>query len=68
MNINEKLVREGYAEYDDYLNNEFEPNTWSLSVYEDVEYEDGTNFDVMASIGIGVIVITIIVTILRRKR
>lgn len=68
LNINEKLVREGYAEYDNYLNNEFNPNTWSLYVYEDVAYEDESNFVLIASIGLGIVVIaTIIVIILRRK-
>lgn len=67
LNINEKLVREGYAEYDNYLNNEFDPNTWSLYVYEDNEYEEESNLIVMASIGIVIVVIgTIVVIIVRR--
>jgi endonuclease YncB( thermonuclease family) len=30
MNVNQALVSGGYAEVDDYTNNEFDPNTWLL--------------------------------------
>lgn len=67
LNINEKPVREGYAEYDNYLNNEFDPDTWTLYVYEDIAYEDESNLIVIASIGIGIVVITTIIVILVRR-
>ncbi len=68
LNINEKLVREGYAEYDDYLNNEFDPNTWLLYVYEDIVYEDESNSVLVASIGLGIIVFIMIIVIILRKK
>jgi hypothetical protein len=67
LNINEKLVREGYAEYDNYLNNEFNPDTWTLYVYETVAIEDQSNLIEMTSIGIGIVVITTIIVIIVRR-
>jgi len=66
LNINEKLVQEGYAEYDNYLNNEFDPDKWSLYVYEAVAYDVGSNVIIVASVGLGTFVIVLIIIILRR--
>jgi micrococcal nuclease len=67
LNINEKLVQEGYAEYDNYLNNEFDPDKWSLYIYEAVAYEEGTNVILIASIGVGLVVLAIIVFMIIRR-
>ena len=67
LNINEKMVQEGYAKYDNYLNNEFDPDTWSLYVYEAVAYDESLNVIVVASVGLSIFVIVLIVIILRRS-
>jgi micrococcal nuclease len=67
LNINEKLVQEGYAAYDNYLNNEFDPNTWSLYVYEAVAYEEETNVILIASVGVGLVVLALIVFVAVRR-
>jgi len=67
VNINEKLVQEGYAEYKNYLDNEFDPDTWSLYVYEAVAYEDGTNVILIASVGVGLVVLALIVFVAVRR-
>jgi endonuclease YncB( thermonuclease family) len=67
LNVNEKLVQEGYAKYDNYLNNEFDPDTWSLYVYEAEAYDEASNVIVVASVGLGIFLIVLIVLILRRS-
>lgn len=64
MNVNQALVIGGYAEVDDFTNNEFDPSTWNL--YELISSEEIPEFPNLAPIII-VLTVTILIALYKRK-